>query len=132
MGDILTKQQILDSDDRKMERVPVPEWGGDVLVRTLSAKERDAYEGRHIHVVDGEAQFVFEGSSADLGTLAICDEAGKSLFAQAEVAALGEKSSAMMSRVCDVARRLNGLDTKAAERAEKNSETTQGDSSSTD
>ena len=38
---ILDRASILGSDDREIERVPVPEWGGFVFVRNLSGAERD-------------------------------------------------------------------------------------------
>ncbi len=42
----LNRDQALAAQKRELKRetVPVPEWGGDVIVRELSAKERDEYE----------------------------------------------------------------------------------------
>ena len=33
---MLTREQILSHDDTKFDIVPVPEWGGDVRIKTLS------------------------------------------------------------------------------------------------
>ena len=44
MGALLTKEQMLAADDIKSERVEVPEWGGDVMVRGLTGTQRDAWE----------------------------------------------------------------------------------------
>ena len=41
---ILTKEAILAADDLPRETVLVPEWGGDVYVRTMSGTDRDAFE----------------------------------------------------------------------------------------
>ena len=41
---VLSKEQILQADDLKTETVEVPEWGGDVLLRELRGRERDAFE----------------------------------------------------------------------------------------
>ena len=41
---MLTKEQILESDDLKTEVVDVPEWGGEVTIRIMSGTERDAFE----------------------------------------------------------------------------------------
>ena len=40
---MLTREQILQSDDLPRETVPVPEWGGSVRIRTLSGADRDGY-----------------------------------------------------------------------------------------
>ena len=44
MTTMLTREQILGSDDLKRQTVAVPEWGGDVFVRMLTGGERDAFE----------------------------------------------------------------------------------------
>ena len=41
---ILSKEAILAADDLPREKVNVPEWGGEVLVRTMSGTDRDAFE----------------------------------------------------------------------------------------
>ena len=41
---MLTREQILQSDDLPCETVPVPEWGGEVQVRTMTGTDRDAFE----------------------------------------------------------------------------------------
>ena len=41
---ILNKAAILAAEDLKTETVAVPEWGGEVRVRTLTGTERDAFE----------------------------------------------------------------------------------------
>ena len=40
----LTKEQILNADDLKRKEVDVPEWGGTVLLRELTGRERDSFE----------------------------------------------------------------------------------------
>ena len=40
---ILSKDAILAADDLPRETVHVPEWGGDVYVRTMSGTDRDAF-----------------------------------------------------------------------------------------
>ena len=41
---LLTRDEILGAQDIQTERVPVPEWGGEVIVRSMSGSERDAWE----------------------------------------------------------------------------------------
>ena len=40
----LTRDAILAAEDLRTEEVPVPEWGGSVIVRTLRGDDRDAYD----------------------------------------------------------------------------------------
>ncbi len=41
MAHALTGEEILGADDLPTEVVPVPEWDGTVIVRTLTGAERD-------------------------------------------------------------------------------------------
>ena len=41
---ILSKADILRADDIKTIEVAVPEWGGSVLLRGLTGRERDLFE----------------------------------------------------------------------------------------
>ena len=41
---MLNREAILSSVDLPKELVSVPEWGGDLYVRTLNGTERDAFE----------------------------------------------------------------------------------------
>jgi len=38
------KAAILASSKKHLQKVPVPEWGVDVFLRTMTAGERDAWE----------------------------------------------------------------------------------------
>ena len=40
----LSREDILKAEDLPTEEVPVPEWGGSVLVRGLTGRERDLFE----------------------------------------------------------------------------------------
>ena len=53
MGTLLTKDEILRADDLRLERVEVPEWGGEVVLRTMTGTERDAFEAE---LVEGREQ----------------------------------------------------------------------------
>src|SRR3989304_4330704 len=46
---LLTRDEILNANDLAREQVEVPEWGGAVLVRALTGRERDAYESSIVH-----------------------------------------------------------------------------------
>lgn len=125
----LTRDAILSAADLKTQSVPVPEWGGDVLVRVLSGAERDQFE----HSVTGgkrDGALDLRNLRARYCSLVLCDDKGKRLFTEGDVAALGAKSAAALDRVYEAARRHNGMDAKAVEEAEKNSAPTPGGASS--
>jgi hypothetical protein len=131
-GPVLTRDAILAANDIRTERVPVPEWGGDVLVATICGDDRWAFEvATHnatkerangnghtdtpADAVGGDMTFVTR-----LVALAIVDEAGHRVFAAADVAALGKKSGVALTRVFRVAMRLNGIGDTEVERLQGN------------
>src|SRR5262245_39572852 len=110
MGAPLTRDEILAVPDIKTERVAVPEWGGDVLIRTLTADERDAFEELTYTVRGGNVRTNIRGLRARLVSFSIVDDAGERLFSEEDIAALGRKSSAAMDRLYAACRRLSALD----------------------
>jgi hypothetical protein len=117
---VLTRDQILNAQDLPTENVPVPEWGGDVMVRGLTGAERDAYEASMVTQVGNQAKMNMANMRAKLVAMCIVDDNGKRIFSQADAEALGKKSGAALQRVFEVAQKLSGLTTKDVEEAEKN------------
>lgn len=108
---ILTKDQILQADDKRTERVEVPEWGGTVIVRTLTGTERDLFEESILR--DGRRDF--KGIRAKLVALSVVGEDGVRLFTFKEADLLGEKSARALDRLFGVAQRLCGFTEKDME-----------------
>jgi hypothetical protein len=106
---LLTREAILSASDIKTERVAVPEWGGDVLVGTMSGEARDQWEQSLIVRKAGKTEPSLENIRARLVAATVVDENGARLFTAEDVVALGNKSSAALERVCKVAQQLNGL-----------------------
>lgn len=107
---LLSKNEILQADDRKTVKVPVPEWGGDVLVRSLSGRERDEFEQSTIKQKGNKQEQNFDNFRARFVALCVVDEKGERLFAtRQEVAMLGNKSVAALQRVFNAAQELNGM-----------------------
>ena len=106
---ILKREEILNSDDLKTECVEVPEWGGSVYVRALTGEERDTYEASVVTQKGKDTQVNMKNARAKLVTLATVDESGAKIFTQADVAALGKKSAAALSRIFNTAMRLSGI-----------------------
>lgn len=108
----LSRDAILAADDLPRELVEVPEWGGSVWVGTMSGRDRDEFERL---VTAGT-----ENARARLALVCLQDDAGQRLFTPDDVAALGAKSSAALTRVAQVALRLNRLGDSAIEDAKGN------------
>ena len=109
---MLTREQILQSDDLPREEVDVPEWGGKVQVRTMTGTDRDAFEATLVGK-DGK----FENVRARLVVLTLCDKTGARLFNEADIPALGAKSAKALDRVFAVAQRMNGIGADQVESA---------------
>lgn len=114
---ILNKDQILAAKDRQTETVDVPEWGGSVLVSVMSGRDRDAFEAS---VITTDGRPALNDLRAKLAARCIVDEAGNRLFSDAEIDALGGKSSGALDRVVAVAQRINRIGDQALEELKGN------------
>ena len=128
----LTRDDILNANDLQREPVPVPEWGGTVLVRALSGTERDAFEAGIVHPNGRRMTYTLDKLRARLVALSIVDEAGVRLFSDKDVVVLGRKSAAALDRVYNVAQRLSGLSAEDVDELVKNSASGPNDDSGSD
>lgn len=115
---ILTRDTILAAQDLARETVPTPEWGGSVIVQAFTGAKREAFTGRLSFGPDGKLETT--GYRASLLVYALVDEQGQPLFTEGDIAALSEKSSAVLDRLFTVAERLNAIGAQALEAAAKN------------
>lgn len=106
---VLTRDQILQADDRITEEVAVPEWGGKVLVRSLSGTERDAFEDAIIEGKGKNRQVNMRNLRAKLVAMAVVGADGLPIFTRADVEALGSKNAAPLDRIFERAQILSGL-----------------------
>jgi hypothetical protein len=113
----LNREQILNAKDSKTQEVDVPEWGGKVLVGTMSGRARDAYEKA---IVSANGSLDRTNIRAKLCAACIVDEKGKLVFDEKDLDALGNKSAAALDRVFEVALKLNGFSDKDVEELAKN------------
>ena len=108
----LNRADILAAKDIKIELLTVPEWGGDVYIKTLSGAERDQLEAAIIQFgADGKPkQLKLEKLRSLLAWLALCDADGNRLFDdEKDIAALGKKSAAALDRVASHAQNLAAI-----------------------
>lgn len=119
----LSRDAILAADDVQFEDVEVPEWGGKVRVKSLTGKERDALESSMIVGKGKNANVNLNNLRAKLVARSVVDEDGKRIFTDDDIAALGAKSAAALTRVYEVAQRLSGITQEDVDELTKNSET---------
>lgn len=135
-GPPLSREEILAIDDRPMEAVAVPEWGGrTVYIRTISALERDYWDVHLLeHTVEEDEEEAEERGArqparrlkpcnlrATLVALCAADAEGNRLFGIEDAEALAGKSGAAIDRLYDVARRLNKVSQADVEELKKTS-----------
>lgn len=119
-NNMLSKKDILLAKDIKTEKVSVPEWGGDVLVRGLTGAERDEFEGSIVQI-EGKKQTMDMGNiRARLCAMSMVDEQGVRIFDEEDVDELGKKSASALQRIFEVTQRLSGLTTEDVENLAKN------------
>lgn len=117
---LLSKSDILAVDDRQVEDIEVPEWGGEVRMRGLTGKQRDSYEASILDQRGGERKVVLANARAKLVALCAIDENGTRLFSGDEVSQLGNKSAVALERLFDAARRLSGMSERDLEKLTEN------------
>ena len=111
----LNRDAILAADDYFREYVDMPEWGGGVYVRALSAAAGLGMANRP------EADEM-DQATANIGWLlvkTVVDENGQPIFTNDDIPALMGKSKAAIDRLMTVAMRVNGMGS-FGESAEKN------------
>lgn len=106
---ILTKDEILKQEDAKTMTIEVPEWGGEVIISTMSGFARDRFE-TSVMGKNGGANLV--NIRAKLVAASLIDEEGNMLFTEADVVKLGKKSCTALDRIFDAAQKLNHLGEK--------------------
>lgn len=126
---LLSKTAIFAAQDLRTVDVSVPEWGGEVRVKTLTGSERDQFEADSVKVSTGRKgqtqQTVSANIRARLVAMCAVDEQGQLLFDRADVMKLGQKSAAALERVFDACARLNGMSDEDVAELEGNSESGQ-------
>lgn len=117
---LLNKAQILKAEDLTIETVKVPEWDGEVNVRTMTGTERDKFE---TSLIDSKGNDITRNTTnlrAKLLSLCIVDKDGKRLFNDKEISDLGGKSAKALDRLFAVAQKLNGIGVEDVEDLTKN------------
>jgi hypothetical protein len=105
----LSKDDILKAEDLVSEEIDVPEWGGSVLVRGLTGRERDEFEAS---IMERRGRRMYPNIAnvrAKLVARCCIDDSGQRLFTDFDAEELGAKAASAMNRLYDVAARLSGM-----------------------
>lgn len=112
---LLDRAAIDAAQDIETEDVHVPEWGGYVRVKALSAAERAQYQASIVRAKLGEdgrieRELRIEDADIVLAALGIVDEAGRHLYGVDEAREkLGAHHMRALNRVVAVIKRLSAL-----------------------
>ncbi len=115
---LLSRDDILKSNDLKYMDVEVPEWGGIVRICTMSGAARDKLElsvldkkGRPLNLTNFRAKFL---------AMCLVDKKGVLLFQEKDVIALGKKSAKALNRVLNIAQKHNSMSDSDIDELAKN------------
>jgi len=125
----LSRNDILNADDLKKEKVDVPEWGGFIYMKTQTGTEKDAFESS---MLNAKGEVSLDNLRARMVAMCAVDEESNRIFSDADVEALGKKSAAALDRCFSVAKRLNGTTDEDIEQMGKLLEQTQDDASTSE
>lgn len=131
--ELLSRAAILAAQDLPHVDVAVPEWGGPVRVRSMTAGERDEWEGWLVANAGPDRARNLANIRARLVALTAIDGAGARLFpAPEDVELLGAKAAAAVDRLFSAASRLNRLSKADVEELAGNSERAPSDAGPSD
>lgn len=114
---VLTRADILKCADLPRVRLEIPEWGGDVFVRSMTALEKDRYDAEVIAARNDADRL--SGWRVRTALRCTVDDTGTRLFSDEDIESLGGKSSAPIMRIFDKVQELSKVSEDSAS-AEKN------------
>lgn len=115
----LSKDAIFAVKDSDSHEVDVPEWGGSILLRSMTGKQRNDYE--HWATTQSKEKVPdYRGIRERLIICCAVDENGDALFTESDLAKLAEKNSEVIDRLHTECRAICGMDEDSVEDAVKN------------
>lgn len=111
----LNKEQIFACQDVVTESVSMPEWGGDVKIKTMSIGDQIEFERLNKKSKDS--------SNIVCNTLLFCciDDNGDRLFTEADLKVLEKKSFRAIEKLFRACLDLNAIRSDSLEKEAKNS-----------
>jgi hypothetical protein len=123
----LSREAFLKPVKVPTEVVNLPELGGTVTVRGMTARGRSEFE-KQFQTASGKPSKMRQAEIRERLVVACCiDGDGNPLFTDADVEQIGKQSASIVERIVDVAQRLCGMSSADIEDIAKNSEPTVND-----
>lgn len=117
---MLTREQILECNDVKIEEVNIPEWGDSVYVRSLTGEGLDNYQ-KSIVRINGKYQTTdMTNVRAKLVVQTVCDKDGNLLFTKEDIPLVAKKNGAALEKLFEKAAQMSGLSNEELGDIEKN------------
>ncbi len=98
----LDRAAILAKTQLPTMEINVPEWGGAVFIRVMTAGERDRFEAR-------QRREEFADIRARTAVATVCDEGGQLLFTEEDIPALSKLHAKALDRIFEAAIPFNGI-----------------------
>lgn len=113
---LLSREQILNANDRTYEVVQCPEWGGDVRIQSLTGLEYDRFQ-KEIASGRGKNRDVrFDHLRTRLIVKCAVDEDGALMFEEADIRRLSSKNSKPIDRLFAACQKIVGMSDDDAEK----------------
>lgn len=129
------RDRIMSKDDLKTATVYVPEWEETLTIKSLTGKERDAFESSMVEFgKNGSTKQNLKNVRARLVALTVIDPDDKNfrVFSDKDIEALGNKSAAALDRVFSASQKLNGFTKEDVEELAKGFDDDPSESSTSD
>lgn len=125
-------REILEERQPETKEIEVPEWGGSILIRKLSASEATKYMAFASSVVDTTTKRITDPERlvrmmAQTLVWSWVNEQGGQVLTNADIERICREPYDTLDRITDDIRAFNGLGQTATEEAKKNSEPTTSD-----
>lgn len=100
----LSRDEILSAKDARLKEIEIPQWGGSVMIKTMTAGEKGKFEQKMLN-----KNLDYSKVLSEYAAIIVCDEEGNSLFTPKDIEALANKSSAAMQKIFDAGQELNNV-----------------------
>ncbi len=125
---LLSREQILEAKDIQTKVISVPEWGGDIMIKQLSAKEYNDITMSMVNIRKMAAKQISKKNSDDvedainenaiknqkilLVVKSVVDENMKPLFTEADMELLYQKNTNVIDKIIAEIEEFNSVSTE--------------------
>lgn len=109
----LTRAAIMAAAKPRIVSVDVPEWGGSVHLREMTAGQRDQFDALQLSVAEADR---YQDIRARMLVQSLCDADGALLFGSADLATVSGFPASAVTRIWEICLDLNGMRPGAAEK----------------